>query len=59
MNDLRNDWRGKVWSIRQTPRHWHIEDPDAAWDSARGMFWLVVKTLACAALVVLAYAVVL
>ncbi len=58
MNDLRNDWRGRVWSIRQMPRHWTLTDPDAAWDSARGMFWLIVKTLVAAALVVVAYAVV-
>lgn len=45
-------------AMRQTPRYWKIEDPDAAWDSARGMCWLVLKTLVAAALVVVAYAVV-
>ncbi len=58
MTDLRNDWRGKVWSIRQTPRHWHIEDPDANWQTAREAAWLIVKTLVAAALVVVAYALV-
>jgi hypothetical protein len=41
------------------PRHWHIEDPDAGWQTARELTWLGVKTVVGAALVVLAYAAVL
>lgn len=48
---------GNEKAIRQMPRHWHLDDPDAHWDAARSLFWLVVKTLVGAALVVVLYAV--
>ena len=56
MNDPANDWRGCEWSIRQMPRHWTLTDPDEHWDTAREFVWLVVKTVAAAALVVALYA---
>jgi hypothetical protein len=53
MTDLRNDWRGRVWSIRQMPRHWHIETPTDWVDVVRAIAWTTVKTVAFAAAIVL------
>ena len=55
MTDLRNDWRGKVWSIRQMPDHWTLTDPEAHWQTARELVWLGVKTVAAAGLVIILY----
>lgn len=58
MNDPRNDWAGREWSLRRLPSHvrLHVE-PD--WqDVARGIVWLAVRTMAVAALVVILTAVV-
>ena len=58
VRDLRNEWQGKVWALRRMPRHWTLTDPDAHLIAARSLFWLAIKTVAGAALVVVAYAVV-
>lgn len=51
------DWRGKVWAIRQLPRHWTLEDPDAWRDGVRACCWLVVKSIVGAAAIILLYAI--
>lgn len=52
------EWqRGKIKALRQLPRHVTLADPDEHWNTARSLFWLGVKTLAGAMLLILIYAV--
>lgn len=51
MTDLRNEWQGRVWAIRQMPRHWHLSTPTEWLSVARWAVWTAVKTLAIVAAV--------
>ena len=56
MIDPLRDEHGRMFAIRQMPRHWHLEDTDAIWDTVRAICWLIVKTLVVAAGVITLYA---
>lgn len=56
MHDPMTDWRGREWAIRQMPRDWRLDDPDARWRAVRAVVWLSVRTVAVALLLAAVYA---